>query len=75
MLAASRAAADIVSTNTSTVEPEIAINSNAQDEADRQNVFRLTAIGVKEEIAEGITKIVIKDTTNPILRTTENSDF
>ena len=75
MLAASRAAADIVSTNTSTVEPEIAINSNAQDEADRQNVFRLTAIGVKEEIAEGITKIVRKDTTNPILRTTENSDF
>ena len=48
---------------------------DAQDEADRQNVFRLTAIGVKEEIAEWITKIVRKDTTNPILRTTENSDF
>ena len=75
MLTASRAATDLVSTNTSTVDPEIAINSNAQDEADRQNVFRLTAIGVKEEIAEGITKIVRKDTTNPILRTTENSDF
>ena len=50
-------------------------NSNAQDEANCQNVLRLSVIGVKEGITEGITKIVGRDITNPILRTTENSDF
>ena len=45
VLAASRAAAKRASTDDSTVEPEIDNNSNAQDEADRQNVFCLTAIG------------------------------
>ena len=46
-----------------------------QDKADRQNVFRFAAISVKEGTAEGITKIVGRDITNPILRTTENSNF
>ena len=50
-------------------------NSDAQDEAEIQNVSRLAAIGVKEGITEGITKIVRKDITNPILLTTEDSDF
>ena len=40
-----------------------------------ENVFRLAAIRFKEVIAEGIKKIVGRDTTNPILRTTDNSDF
>ena len=75
VLAASRAAAKRASTDDSTVEPEIDNNSNAQDEADRQNVFCLTAIGDKEGIAEGITKIFGRDITNPILQTTDNSDF
>ena len=35
VLAGSRATADLISTDTSTVEPEITINSNAQDEANR----------------------------------------
>ena len=35
VLAASRAAADIVSTNDSTVKPEITNTSDAQDKADR----------------------------------------
>ena len=75
MLAASRGAADLVSTDGITVEPKITNNSNAQDKADRQNVFRLTAIGVKEGIAEGVTKIVGKDITNLILRTTDDIGF
>ena len=75
VLVASRAAADCLSTNNITVKPEIVNNSNAQDEANRQNVFRLAAIGVKEGTAEGITKIFRMDITNPILRTTDNSKF
>ena len=70
-----RAATKRTSTDDSTVKPEIDNNSNAQDVADWQNVFRLTEIGVKEDIAEVITKIVSRDITNPILRTTDNSDF
>ena len=75
MLAASRAAAERASTDDSTVEPEIANNSDAQDKADRQNVFCLAAINVKEGIAERITKIVRWDIINPILRKTENIAF
>ena len=51
------------------------MNSDAQDEADRQNVFCLADIRIKEGIAEVITKIVGRDITNPISRTTDNSDF
>ena len=47
VLAASRAAAEWAIIKDSTIEPEINTNSDAQDEADRQNVFRLTAIGFK----------------------------
>ena len=32
-------------------------------------------MGVKEGITEGITKIVGKDITNPIIQMTDNSDF
>ena len=75
VLVTSRAASGRASTNHITVEPNIDNNSDAQDKADRQNVFCLAEIGVKEGIAEGITKIVGRDNTNPILRTTDNSDF
>ena len=75
VLAASRAAAERAITDGSTVEPEIANNSDAQDEAGWQNVFRLAAIGVKDGIAEGITKIVGREIKNPILRMTENRNF
>ena len=47
-------------------------NSDAQDEANRQNVLRLAAISVKEGITEGITEIAGKYITNPILRTTDD---
>ena len=75
VLAASRAAAKQVSIEDSTIGPEINTNSDAQDEADRQNVFRLAAIRVKEGITEVITKIVGRYITNRILRTTDNSNF
>ena len=48
VLASSRAAVDRVSTNASTVEPEITNNSDAQDKVDQQNVFCLVTIGVKD---------------------------
>ena len=75
VLAASRAAAKRASIKDITVEPEINTNSDEQGDADRQNVFRLAAIGFKEVIAEGITKIVGRYITNPIFWTTDNSYF
>ena len=69
------AAARLSSSSGTTVQPEIAINSDAQEEADRQNTYRLAAIGVKEGVAAGITKIVGKDITNPILRTSDGISF
>ena len=75
VLAASRAAAELPSTDVITVKPEIDNNSDAQDKADWHNVFCLAAIGVKEGITEGITKIVGREIDNPILRTTDNTDF
>ena len=75
VLAASIAAANIITTDNITAKPDITSNSDAQDESERQNVFRLAAIGVKEEIAEGITNISGKDITNPILRMTDGRDF
>ena len=47
VIAQSAAAAADASTSTNTVAPEITAD-NAQEEADRQNVFRLAAIGVKK---------------------------
>ena len=75
VLAASKAATNLISTDAVTAEPEITTNRDAQDKTDRQNVFRLAEISVKEGIAEGITNIVGKDITNPILRTTDVSDL
>jgi ElaB/YqjD/DUF883 family membrane-anchored ribosome-binding protein len=69
------AAPRLSSSSGTMVQPEIATNSNAQEEADRQNTYRLAAIGVKEGVAAGITKIVGKDITNPILRTTDGISF
>ena len=57
------------------VQPEIATNSYAQEEADRQNTYRLAAIEVNKGVAEGITKIVGKDITNPILSTSNGISF
>ena len=72
VLAVSIAAADLVSNDNITVEPEITNKSDAQDKSDQQNVFRLTEIGTKKGIAEGITKIVRKDIKKPVLRMTDD---
>ena len=48
VLASSIAAANLVSTDDSTVDPEITNNSNAQDKADRKKVLRLASIGVRK---------------------------
>ena len=72
MLAASRTSDNFISTDASTIKPEITTNSYSQDESGQQNVFRLTTVVSKEGILEGITKIVGKDITNPILRTMDN---
>lgn len=63
------------STTSNTLAPEITSNTDAQEEADRQNTARLAAIGVKEAIAAGITAIVGDHITNPILRTADGTDF
>ena len=76
LLKDSKDAADRLSNSSgTTIQPEIATNSDAQEEADRQNTYRLAAIGVKEGVAVGITKIVGKDITNPILCTTDGISF
>ena len=75
VIAALRSAAERSSIKDSTVESEINAKSDAQDEGDRQKIFRLAAIGVKEGIAEGIIKIFRQDITNPIIRTTDNRNF
>ena len=75
MLAASRVASERASTDNSIVDPKIANNSDAQDEDDWQNAFRLAAISINEGIAEGITKIVGREIKNLIIRTTDNSNF
>lgn len=56
------------------VEPEFTSSgTDAQDEADRINTYRLAAIGVKEGIAAGITQLIGKDNTNLILRSADGS--
>ena len=57
------------------VAPKITMNVNAQDKADRKNTTQLAAIGVKEAISAAITSIVRSQITNPILHTTDGSDF
>ena len=57
------------------IAPKIITNNEAQDEADRKNMYRLAAIGVTEGIAAGITKIVGAGVTNPILRTADGTYF
>ena len=69
------AAARLSSSSGTMVQPEIATNSDTQEEADRQNTYQLAEIGVKEGVAAGITKIVGKDITNPILRMTDGISF
>ena len=69
------AEAEAVRSKDNIIAPKITMNADAQDEADRQNTARLAAIGVKEAITAMITSIVGAQITNPILCTTDGSDF
>ena len=54
VLKVSNDTADHLSNNSgTTVQPEIATNSEAQEEADRQSTYQLVAIRVKEGVAAG----------------------
>ena len=74
VLKASRDKAAAGSTLSITVAPEIG-KDDARKEADRQNTFRLSVIGVKEAVMEGITALVDEAITNPVLWTADGSDF
>ena len=63
------------STSTLMVDSEITTNADAQEDADWQNTARVAAIGVNVGIAAGITALVGKHITNPILRTMDGTDF
>ena len=69
------AAAALASTSTTTVDPEIKTNPDAQEETDRINMFRLEAIRAKEVAATGISNLFGTDITDATLRTTDGQDF
>ena len=69
------AEAAAASSATNIVAPKITTNADAQDEADQQNTARLARISVKKEIASEITVLIGAQITNPILCTTDGSDF
>ena len=53
--AASVAAAAAISTTGFVAVPHIQTNEDAQEEANRKNVFRLAYVGAKEQMAKDIT--------------------
>ena len=61
--------------NRGNAAPEITTNEDAQEEANRQNVFRLAVVGAKEQMAKEITARVGKSVTNPILGNTDGIRF
>ena len=73
ILAKSRAVAAAASTTDTTVAPDIDTNADAQDEADRQNMFLLAVIGAKEGVAADVATIVGKAITDPVLRTADST--
>ena len=73
ILAKSRAVATAASTANNVVTPDIDTNPDAQDEADRQNMFLLAVMGAKEGVAAGVATIVGKAITDPVLRTADST--
>ena len=65
----------LASTTGTTYQPEITTRTDANDEAERINTRVQTVIGVKEAIAEAITKTFGKHVTNAVLRTADATDF
>ena len=73
--AASVAAAAVISTTGFVAVPHIQTNEDAQEEANRQNVFRLACVGAKEQMAKEITAKVGANITNPVLRHADGVQF
>ena len=69
------AEAQAASSTGNIVAPEITTDADTKDESDRQNTSRLVSIGLKEAIVAAIKSIVGAQITNPILCTTDGSDF
>ncbi len=57
-----------------TVLPIITTGAEAQEEANRLNVINQLVIGAKEGAIEAITKLVVSNITDAILRTAEGND-
>ena len=74
ILRESKRAAAADSTLIKTVQFNITINANAQEESDRQNMFCLAALVLEEGATKDTTAIVSKDITDTILRTSDGSD-
>ena len=56
--------------------PHIVTNEDAQEEANRQNVFRLACVGAKEQMAKKITaKVAANITKTPFSVTRTESDL
>ena len=55
--------------------PEITTNEDTQEKANRQNIFRLAVVSVKEQMAKEITAWVGKSVTNPIIRNADGVRF
>ena len=75
VLKVSKTAAAAASTSTNTVEPKITTNADAQEEADRINMFCLAVIVAKQGADAGISKVVGMDITDATLCTTDGQDF
>ena len=54
---------------------ETPTNKDAQEEANRQNVFHLAVVGAKEQMAKEITARIRKNVTNTILRNSDGVHF
>ena len=73
--AASIAAAALISTTGFVAVPHISTNEDAQEEANKQNVFQLACVGAKEQMAKEITAKVGANITNPVLRHADGVRF
>ncbi len=56
------------------ITPTITSQSEAQEEADRLNVINQSFIGAKEGVVKAVTKLVGRDITDAVLRTTDGSN-
>ena len=71
MLQEAAAGAKAASTKMEIILPGYTTSSEAQDEMDRCNSYRLAVIDANEGVTEGLPQLVGKAITNPILRSAD----